>query len=756
MPTSARARPSCARAFLSSIVCMVAAGLPQPARAEIQAAEVVRGQVLDGRTGQPIERARVATASMSTSTDADGRFSLTLPAADATEVVVSAVGYGVVRRTVAPGAGDAEFRLAQDAVAYEERVEVRPTLFDSDPDTPLAQALQNVELRNLSGVVTDDVLRAVQSLPGVAAGDDFYGTFSVRGSGFQNAGLYVDGVLVSAPFHTIRDLNDAFSLTILNNDVIDGVTFISGGAPARFGDRVGAVLNLDTRDGNRERTTARASLGTTGASVFAEGPLGGSGTSWLLGARKSFLDYVVRAIQDTPSFVIGYTDVHAKLNHRAEAHTLSLFVMHGGSTFEDSTPGLPRNDVAGATSATTLVNARWVWSPSAATSLATALFWSREAGGNRNASAETLFDTASAQLGGRVDLTRSLGRSHVVRAGLLARRLVGRQSEAVFPRFGPATTTSTFDESVWQPGAYVQDGWTSVSGRFALTAGLRTDWLSERQRRQVLPRASGVMRVSDRTRLSLSAGAYAQFPSLDQLYGQAGNADLVAEESTHLTLGLDHRLSSTVRAQVQVYRQTERHRIGQAQLEPRLERGLPLVPTVGTNQNAWSGTSRGVEWLLQRRSPNGVTGWVSYALAQATLTDAETSLTFDSDNDQRHTVNAYLSYRFGDRTNVSAKFRYGSNTPVPGYYDDDGGGFRLSSERNRLRLPAYSRLDVRANRTFAIRRARLTAYAEVQNLLNHSNFRYTGRSLFLPSGRVTFNRDTQFPLLPAAGLTVEW
>ena len=159
---------------------------------------------------------------------------------------------------------------------------------------------------------------------------------------------------------------------------------------------------------------------------------------------------------------------------------------------------------------------------------------------------------------------------------------------------------------------------------------------------------------------------------------------------------------------------------------------------------------------LQRRSPNGLTGWISYALARTRIHDAATGSTYFSDHDQRHTVNLYLSQRLSDRTNLSLKYRFGSNTPVTGYYEEWREGFRLSEERNQLRIPAYSRLDLRANRTFSWGRARLTAYAEVTNVMNRDNYRYNGADVFLPSGRVVFDRETTFPILPAIGVTVEW
>jgi hypothetical protein len=62
--------------------------------------------------------------------------------------------------------------------------------------------------------------------------------------------------------------------------------------------------------------------------------------------------------------------------------------------------------------------------------------------------------------------------------------------------------------------------------------------------------------------------------------------------------------------------------------------------------------------------------------------------------------------------------------PAPGYYEQKGEEFFVSSMRNTLRLPTYSRVDVRANRTFNWARKRLTLFAEVINLMNRDNVRF--------------------------------
>ena len=73
---------------------------------------------------------------------------------------------------------------------------------------------------------------------------------------------------------------------------------------------------------------------------------------------------------------------------------------------------------------------------------------------------------------------------------------------------------------------------------------------------------------------------------------------------------------------------------------------------------------------LERRAANGLNGWLSYSWNDSrTMTDAapDPAKSFPADFDQRHTVNAYVGYRWGGRTSLSARMRYGSNFPIVGY-----------------------------------------------------------------------------------------
>ena len=173
--------------------------------------------------------------------------------------------------------------------------------------------------------------------------------------------------------------------------------------------------------------------------------------------------------------------------------------------------------------------------------------------------------------------------------------------------------------------------------------------------------------------------------------------------------------------------------------------------------NALDGYARGVEMLVQRQARKGLSGWVSYALGYARYTDRTTGETFWGDFDQRHTINVYGDYRVSDRLSFSARFRAGSNFPIPGYWTTAGDNVYVAgTERNTERLPVYSRLDVRANRTFAWERKRLTLFLEGINLLNRSNERFAAPTINRQTLVATKMFDTMLPRIPSLGALIEF
>ena len=111
-----------------------------------------------------------------------------------------------------------------------------------------------------------------------------------------------------------------------------------------------------------------------------------------------------------------------------------------------------------------------------------------------------------------------------------------------------------------------------------------------------------------------------------------------------------------------------------------------------------------------------------------------------------------LSYRLA----VSGKLRIGSNFPIVGYFSGTPEAMRLASERNQVRLPLYSRLDVRANRTFTFERSRLTLFVEVMNLLGRENGGQSDGFIRLPSLEAVGYVQGLLPRIPSAGFLFEF
>ena len=743
-----------ARLFaVGAIACVpLAAAEPTPA-------DSVPVLVVDAVTMQPIAGAAIAIPGRGAlPTDSFGRADVAAARATALEVVVTAAGFVPLHASLTSGAEAAvELRLEPEALRRAEDVSVSARV-DEDPAAPGARVLDTAELAELAHVLADDPLRSVHSLPGVAAGDDFAATFAARGLGFGNVGFYVDGVLMSAPFHTVRDVNDGFSLTLLGSNVVQSMTFIGSGAPAGYGDRTGPVLSAVTREGSRERLAGHASLALTGLQATLEGPLGPSRkTTWLASARKSYVDYVLERM-DRGGNVLGFHDVTARVaHHPTPGQTVSLGWLHGRSRWRSTVPDLRPQDSRTADAGTDLATLRWHWLASPRTDLRAAVFLANETGRNTTLDGTVRLRSARKQWGLRADAARVVG-GHRLETGVVLRQLVDDVLVREFLRRPAAyRIVSNQQTSGGEVGAYAQDAWTGRQGRLGLSLGARVDRFGATGETRTLPRGSVRFDVSSGVRLLAAGGRYAQFPDFQQLHGRGGNAELRAEDATHATVGVEKRFGTGLTLRVDAY---DLHLSG-GFFHPQAQWRMDGSDLAGAELdapllNALTGRSRGLELQVRRQGASGPSGWVAYTFGRARWRD-DTGLEFDGDFDQRHTVTVFASWRAAAGWSVGTKLRYGSGFPVAGFYEERADGVYLSAERNAYRPGGYSRWDVRADKAFLFGRVRMTVHGEVVNVLDHTNRRHTGLDhLDVRSGRVTLESDTLFPLLPSIGIAVDF
>lgn len=150
--------------------------------------------------------------------------------------------------------------------------------------------LMHIESKQLnSGVAvfgSPDVIKKLQMLPGVAAGNELMSGLYVHG-GDGNDNLYLlDGV----PLYNISHFGGLFSS--FNTDVIDNLDFYKSGFPARYGGRMSSVVDVETREGDLERYHGSFSLGLIDGRVQVEGPIVKGKNSFNVGLRRTWLDVV--------------------------------------------------------------------------------------------------------------------------------------------------------------------------------------------------------------------------------------------------------------------------------------------------------------------------------------------------------------------------------------------------------------------------------------------------------------------------------
>ena len=102
-------------------------------------------------------------------------------------------------------------------------------------------------------------------------------------------------------------MDDAGSLGLVNSDILESATLLSGPHPQRLNSHLGSRLDFTTRDGSRDRLTVRGLISASAASTVWEGPLGsGKKASWMVAVRQSYLDWLLRQIDSTTGATFGY------------------------------------------------------------------------------------------------------------------------------------------------------------------------------------------------------------------------------------------------------------------------------------------------------------------------------------------------------------------------------------------------------------------------------------------------------------------
>jgi hypothetical protein len=731
----------------------------------------INGKVVNSRDNQPlaIVQVELAGTTLRVVTGDDGTFKIPGVPPGNYVLQVSAVGYYVARQDFALAAGETksfDVVLTSNTAKFTEEVKVSADPFDTtDQSGASVFVLEGDERKNLASVLADDPLRAIQSAPGVSSNNDFSSEFSVRGAPFNRIGLYLDGVLLHSPFHTLDGQPDNGSLSIFNGDTTADMTLYEGAWPVRYSDRTAGILAVETREGSRDKIQGNVNASASNAGFLLEGPIHNKRGSWLVNFRKSYLQYILNRIDfgDSAPFVFGFTDVQEKLTYDlTPRHTLSLSFFDGASDVDRT----QFRDELGVSSImtsgfhSTMFNLGSRYAPNQRVLVTNHFAWSGDHGNVDNRDNVRLLHQSYSEWTWHGDVSVIWNEKSRLDFGAQVRREQQDTTNNQFVYSPVLTETQDLSRgSAHQAGAYIQESVSPFSGQMHFTVGVRQDGHSESQVETTSPYASLSLGPWKRTRFEVDWGQYSQFPELNQYRSSFAQGVLLPERATHYEASVEERLNDRMRLRVEFYDRQDRDILARPLLDPRL---LATGVVVNADPNAplfnsQRGYSRGFQIFLQRRSANGFTGWVSYAYGRNVVRDGSLGVKFPSDYDQRHTFNLYASRRLKPTVNLSAHVTYGSGMPLPGFYQLGDSSYLISQNRNGLRAPVYQRTDLRLNKAYVKQRVKTTVFGEIVNVTNHKNQDFDSPGPYEPTtGRTYPKFFSMFPILPSVGMMLEF
>nr|MBP7512641.1 TonB-dependent receptor [Bacteroidia bacterium] len=155
-----------------------------------------------------------------------------------------------------------------------------------------------------------DVLKVIQLLPGVQKGGEGNSGIYVRGGGPDQNLIILDDAIVYNAFH----LFGFFSL--FNGDALKSVELTKGGFPARFGGRLSSVVEMNMKEGNKEKLKGEAGIGIIASRLLLEGPIIKGKSSFLVSARRTYFDVLTRPFMpETDKGGYYFYDFNAKANY---------------------------------------------------------------------------------------------------------------------------------------------------------------------------------------------------------------------------------------------------------------------------------------------------------------------------------------------------------------------------------------------------------------------------------------------------------
>ena len=737
----------------------------------------IKGKVIDGKTREalPFVSILILNTQKGATTDEEGNFSITNTVLGYFKLQASFVGYETIVTDDYLVTNDkipfVTIELFETTATLDE-VLVRSKLFKKSLVSPLSlQTLSVVEIEKNPGG-NRDILKVIQSLPGVASNPGFRNDIIIRGGATSENKFYVDGIEVPVINHFQTQGASGGPVGIINADLIRKVDFYSSAFPANRGNALSSVIEFTQKNGNPTSLNTRATIGTSDAGITLDGPIG-SNTTFIASVRQSYLQYLFKLIKlpFLPTYNDFQINVKTELENNDEISFIALGAIDNFELNESVNDGVTDEETIkrnrfilsnipvqeqwnytvgarykhfGENSNQQYVVSRSVWNNNS-----TKYFNNT---GNAN---DLLLDYTSKEIENKFRFENNSNVNDFrinYGVGLEQANYSNTTFQKEVNSQGVITRNFSSDLAIFKYALFGQVSKNYFNSKLGLSFGFRLDGNNYNASmknvfNQFSPRLSATFSLTDKWSINSSIGTYYQLPTYTSL-GFRNNANVLVNQqnlkyiqSNHLVSGLEFKPDSSSKITVEGFYKSYsdypfsvRNQISLANL------GADFG-VVGSEEvtSTSKGKAYGFEIFAQKKSYEGLYGIFSYTFVRSEFQN-QLNQYIPSSWDNKHLLTITAGKKLNKNWEIGTKFRLVGGKPYTPYdlnassvianYDVANRGILDYASLNSERFGTYTQLDVRVDKTWFWSKFSLNFYIDVQNLTASKS---NAQSILLPS-----------------------
>ena len=758
---------------LSASLLIVNALTVKPVQAQNNTA-ALSGYIKDADTGETLIAANIALLEIDrgTTTNTLGYYTLTNLQPGTYTLAVSYIGYQ-------------SFSIKLNLATGETQrfdIELNPKVLSGEEvvveSTREQEALKNIgraqittqTIKELPAIFEADVFRSIQYLPGVKAASDFSSGLYIRGGSPDQTLILLDRTTVYNPSHFFG------FFSTFNPDAIKDVRLYKGGYPPEYGGRLGSVLSIYNKDGNRNQTQATVTLGMLASRAAIEGPIPKG--SYMFAMRRSTLEPLLGALRasiDNIPSLFYFLDTNGKLSVDIGVNDKLSMAFYSGKDRVD----FPFGDDAEfkLNYGNQTISGNWTHIFNEMTFSNFVVTGSRYFNFPNFEIAGTPFkrDNNIYDLSLKADIEYLPNEKHSASTGIWAGVFTFRIQDQFDGQ-------NTFGQRIHAQYAswYIQDEWRPIE-QWKLLGGLRVNTFSDGSYIRIEPRISAEYLRWNRMRLQIAYGRYNQFFTLITNEAFSGfDLWLTSDQGIkpafgdQFILGVKTIPFKGYGLDIEGYYRTMKDLF---ELDPFLldAAGLAYPDLFRFGE----GSAYGVEILFEKRQ-GYFTGYLGYTWGYTwrkfpgfntdptiQLSSGETAKArfYPPKYDRRHDVNLILNYSISPKWKLTGAWVYATGqayTKVLGRYallDDPFGASEFNNaftvgKVNASRLPSYHRMDFSAQRTGSLFGIQTLLQLQIINVYNRRNVWF--QNFDFDENPVEQTDVTLLPIIPAISITFNY